>query len=298
MTEHTEWAIETAGHLIEAGQVRRAAAAVGDSSPLRYDREFAIGNGYRERVAPPTFVDSLNPFYAGEPYPVRQEYPYEFSGGDIYILDRPVCVGDTIDVRTFIKELEDRIRKDGKSRLRRVVYEKQYKQRDSGELVATVLWTYVNFEGKPTVQTPARFVEPDSPWEELPAVVDSLDMTKIVQWAAAMGDWARIHYDHPFATGERGLRDVVGHGPRTTALLARVLTDWLGPSGRVTRLETRYRASTYPGDELTARAWVQPAAGSSADNVFDARLALVNQDGVAVTEGTARILRGGVVGPT
>ena len=290
MSEH--WSVTTTGHLVEAGQVKRAADAVGDRSPLRSDREYAVAQGFRERVAPPTFVDSCNPFYAGEPYPVSQEYPYEFSGGDVYHLLRPVCVGDVIDVRLSIKEIEDRIRKDGKSRLRRVVYEKQYVDSATGDPVATVLWTYVNFEGTSTVQAPVKFVEPGPPWEELPQAVDTLDMTKIVQWAAAMGDWARIHYDYPFATRERGLRDVVGHGPRTTALLARVLTDWLGPTGQVTRLETRYRSSTYPGDELTARAWVQPAPAGGRGDAFDASLALVNQDGIAVTEGTAHVERG------
>lgn len=286
------WSMTTAGHVVEAGQVKRAADAVGDRSPLRSDREYAVRQGYRERVAPPTFVDSFNPFYAGEPYPVEQEYPYEFSGGDAYHLYRPVCVGDVIDVCSSIKEIEDRIRKDRRSRLRSVVYEKQYVDRETAEPVATVLWTYVNFEGKSTVQVPVKFAVPTPPWEELPPAVDSLDMTKIVQWAAAMGDWARLHYDYPFATRERGLRDVVGHGPRTTALLARVLTDWLGPTGRVAWLETRYRSSTYPGDELTARAWVQPAPATDVGNAFDARLALVNQDGIAVTEGTARVEQG------
>lgn len=291
----TDWSMETTGHEISAHQVAQVADALSDDNPLWLDADFAREHGHPERVAPPTMVDALNPFYAEHPYPVAQEFPYEFSGGDVFELHRPVHVGDVIDVHTSIRSIDERTRSDGRNRIRLVTYEKNYTDAERHEPIATVLWTYVNFEGEPTGGSATAYQAPAGTWESIPDIVDELDIVKIVKWAGAVGDYARIHIDYPFATQERDLKDVVGHGPRTTALLARALTDWLGTAGRIARLETRYKHSTYPGDRLTTKAWVRPAEGDDtsvgAGTDFEARLALVNQDGVAVTTGTATVER-------
>src|SRR5262245_9208771 len=122
-----QWHVETAGHVVEAGAIARVATALEDDNPLWAG------------IAPPMFVDSFNPFYAGEPYPVwPDDLPFSFSAGDEFDLYAPVAPGDVIDVHSRIASDVTKARSDGASRIRLVTYEKSYRR--AGELVAVVRW--------------------------------------------------------------------------------------------------------------------------------------------------------------
>lgn len=287
MAADEAWSITTTGHAVSWFQIERFTDAIGDHNPLFADDEVARASGHPARLAPPTMIDSFNPFYAGTELPVAQEYPYEFSGGDRYVLHAPVAAGHVVDVHTRIGTIHDRVRRDGSSRIRLVEYVKDYHEAETGRALATVTWTYANFEGVPTASSPGPYEVPRDGWDEIEPFTDELDRVKIAKWAGAVGDYARLHIDYPYVTRERDLDDVVGHGPRTTAMLARVMTDWLGAAGQLLELDVRYRANSYPGDVLTAHGWVRPGN----DGTHEAILAVVNQDGIAVTTGTARARR-------
>jgi hydroxyacyl-ACP dehydratase HTD2-like protein with hotdog domain len=69
-------------------------------------------------------------------------------------------------------------------------------------------------------------------------------------FSAATYNGHRIHYDQTWATQEEGYRDILVHGPLQVALLARAVTDWIGPAGKVLRYSTQNRGVAFPGDEL------------------------------------------------
>jgi hydroxyacyl-ACP dehydratase HTD2-like protein with hotdog domain len=268
-----EWQVATTGHVVEAGAIRRMAAALEDENPLW------------SSVAPPTFVDSFNPFYAGEPYPVwPDDLPYSFSAGDEFVLHAPIVAGDVLDVDCRIASDSEKLRSDGSSRIRLVTYEKLYRR--AGELVAEERWICAFFEG---ARNTSRRAEPPAPRpgaERLEDQVREITPLRIVRWASAIGDFERSHFDHRYATETCGLPDVVGHGPYSGALLLKPVTDHLGATGRVSRATFAYRSASYPGDRITYSAWRDPGE-------TEYTLAAVKEDGTVVTTGTCRTVATG-----
>jgi acyl dehydratase len=213
------------------------AGAIGDGNPLWRD------------VAPPTFVDSLNPFYAGEPYPVWGGLPHFFSAGDAFTFHTPIRIGDVVDVDCRIESIREKVRADGASRMKFVTYLKEYRR--AGELCVEVRWTCVLFDGDRT--SAPRPAAPDPEWATftLPGFTRVIDPLTIVRWTAASNDYERIHFDHVYAVEECGLPGIVAHGPCSAALLLKLITDRLGDPGRLTGAEFRYRSPVYANDELT-----------------------------------------------
>ena len=82
---------------IEQGQIRRFAAAIGESDPLHFDIEAAQARGFSSLVAPPTFASALIP----------PELFLDTLGWDVvsvlhrseeYEYYQPICAGDTLAV--------------------------------------------------------------------------------------------------------------------------------------------------------------------------------------------------------
>jgi hydroxyacyl-ACP dehydratase HTD2-like protein with hotdog domain len=75
---------------------------------------------------------------------------------------------------------------------------------------------------------------------ELPALVKYPTTMQLVKYAGASGDYYQIHYDKDFAVAN-GLPGVIVHGWLALAFLGRMVTDWLGDSGTLVRLNGSYR---------------------------------------------------------
>jgi acyl dehydratase len=96
----------------------------------------------------------------------------------------------------------------------------------------------------------------DSAWSdvgrELPVLhIGPFSLADFVRWAGYQENWLRIHYDDAYATGHMQLPGVVQSGNHRTALVLRMITDWLGGRGRVRRLSIRHTAPVRVGDTLT-----------------------------------------------
>jgi acyl dehydratase len=79
--------------------VMEFADAIGEHDPLYRDREAAMAAGYREQLAPPTFVTKMQLMTSGQVV-VDQELGLDYSrvvhGEQEYQWHRPVCVGDVL----------------------------------------------------------------------------------------------------------------------------------------------------------------------------------------------------------
>jgi acyl dehydratase len=233
-------------------------------------------------LAPPTFVDSLNPFYAGEPYPVWGGFPHFFSAGDAFTFHAPIHVGDVIDVDCRIESIREKTRADGTSRMQFVTYLKRYRR--AGELCVEERWTCVLFDGDRTASPAPPAPNPEWATVVLPGFSRVIDPLTIVRWTAASNDFERIHFDHVYAVEECGLPGIVAHGPCSAALLLKVITDRLDDPRRLTHAEFRYRSPVYANDELTFGAFASsdPAAPEAGRAVLVSTYA-----GGASTTGTA-----------
>ena len=86
--------------------------------------------------------------------------------------------------------------------------------------------------------------------DPIPALTVIVDETQLFFFSAATYNGHRIHYDETWATEVEGYPNVLVHGPLQAALLARAVTDWAGPDGRLVSYAVQNRASAFPGEEL------------------------------------------------
>jgi acyl dehydratase len=124
-----------------------------------------------------------------------------------------------------------------------------------------------------------------------PLVVEDISRTHFVRYAGASGDFNPMHHDDTIATSV-GNPSVFGHGMLTAGLMARVLTDWFGPTA-LRRFQVRFSKQVWPGETLTCTATVtglqgQTEAGAeSGDGLVDVECQVVNQDGEVKLTGGA-----------
>ena len=121
--------------------------------------------------------------------------------------------------------------------------------------------------------------------DAVPAVTETVDEVRMFFFSAATYNGHRIHYDHRFATEAEGHPDVVVQGPLQVALVARTLTDWAGPGGRLVKLAVRNRASAYPGEELR----ITGVVVAKRDGLVDVELREEKGDGVLLIPATATV---------
>ena len=78
----------------------------------------------------------------------------------------------------------------------------------------------------------------------------TVNETQMFFFSAATYNGHRIHYDKDFARDVEGYDNVLVHGPLQGALLARAVTDWAGPGGRLVSYSFQNRSSAFAGEEL------------------------------------------------
>jgi hydroxyacyl-ACP dehydratase HTD2-like protein with hotdog domain len=119
------------------------------------------------------------------------------------------------------------------------------------------------------VRTTQPAFEDVSVGDEIPALLVDPTPTQLFFFSAATYNGHRIHYDRSWAVDVEGYPDVLVQGPLQAALLARAVTDWAGPDGRLLSFQVQNRASAVPGDRLRF-------TGTVADKRVDGDLAVVD----------------------
>jgi hydroxyacyl-ACP dehydratase HTD2-like protein with hotdog domain len=94
------------------------------------------------------------------------------------------------------------------------------------------------------------YFEDVSVGDAVPALSVTVDETQMFFFSAATYNGHRIHYDKTWATEVEGYQNILVQGPLQAALLARAVTDWAGPDGRLVSYAIQNRASAFPGEEL------------------------------------------------
>ena len=75
--------------------------------------------------------------------------------------------------------------------------------------------------------------------DELPTQSFRVHRADLVRYAGASGDFNPIHWNERAATSV-GLPNVIAHGMYTMAVVARVVTDWVGDPGAVVEYGVRF----------------------------------------------------------
>ncbi len=112
-------------------------------------------------------------------------------------------------------------------------------------------------------------------------VVESLNRTHLVQYAAASGDYHPVHHDDTYAQAI-GFPSVFAHGMLTMGLTGRFLEQTVG-RGTLTHYSARLVGQVWPGDRLTATLTVTAVV----DGIAELAVRTVNQDDAVVLTGSA-----------
>ncbi len=111
---------------------------------------------------------------------------------------------------------------------------------------------------------------------------------QIFFFSAASNNGHRIHYDLPYAKTE-GLPNILVQGPLQSAILAKMLTDWVGPSGRLIRIAIQNRGNAFPNEKLTYGGVVVGKREEDDQLLVDCEIFERNESGAVLMPGTATV---------
>ena len=146
----------------------------------------------------------------------------------------------------------------------------------------------------PKTQPPAvtqRYFEDVAEGDPLPPVVKGpMTTTHLVRWAAANGNYARIHWDLPFAQSEQGLPNVVVNGSLKNQYLGQLMIDFAGEGGWFKRFYVQHRGMDFPGDLLTASGAISGKREVDGFGLVDCTVALTNSRGHQTAAGQGTVV--------
>lgn len=123
---------------------------------------------------------------------------------------------------------------------------------------------------------------------ELPQLVKHPTTRQLAQYAGASRDFYEIHYDKDFAQSN-GLDGVILHGALKNAFLGQLMTDWIGESGTLKKLNVMYRGMDIPGVPATCKGRVTRKYEENGENLVECELWLESASGDVTTPGSATV---------
>ena len=117
--------------------------------------------------------------------------------------------------------------------------------------------------------------------QALPTLTKKVRLPNMMSYASATYDFARIHYDAPYARSQ-GLPAPVVDGQMLGAFLAQLVQDWAGPKAFLQSLNFRNSGMTLPGDTLTCGGSVTDIRQDKDRNLIECDLWIDNQKGERV----------------
>lgn len=280
----------TAPEEIGRASIRYFALAIGDDNRLYFDDEYARAAGYAGVIAPPTFICETNQYahrqpnadgYIGHSWDLPLSNCRMIRGGHEYEFVRAVSPEDRINVKWRLEDISEHGSSRGGTMLIVIALAVFFDQR--GEMLArnreTLIFQPLNDSarsevsgstsvpvraphsaerGEGFVQTPVRPSDLNI-GRQVPVLQRKVDLVRMIAYAGATWDWARLHYD-PAYLAERNLAAPIVDGQMLGALLSEALIDWLGPRVFIRTLSFRLRAMAFAGDTLQCEGEVTAVA--------------------------------------
>ena len=313
---------------ISAEMAFDVADAIEDYNPLYVDADYAASSRYRGLLCPPLAAwKDIGPpigyFGAGQEWHFEVPLPfnsYGLNGGSDWQFLAPAYVGCWITRRFRIRDIFE---KQGRSGPLVFIVREETQTDQQGQVLSvaqrvsihralpagaepneavavadaldTVPVAPPNPEDilpKPTPASVAqRHFEDIAVGMELPAVVKGpMTTTHLIRWAAANGNYARIHWDLPFAQLRQGLPNVVVNGSLKNQYLGQLLLDFAGEAGWFKRFYVQHRGMDFPGDTLTALGAVTGKREADGFGYVECQVALQNDRGEQTAAGTATVI--------
>jgi acyl dehydratase len=117
-----------------------------------------------------------------------------------------------------------------------------------------------------------------------------LTIADTVRWAGVQENVERLHFDREFARENSRLRTFIASGGYRQALLARALTDRIGPRGKLLKLRVRHTAPTFEGDYLRYSVRITETANRSEGLAISCDVEGKNQQNEQILVGSCLVL--------
>lgn len=106
-------------------------------------------------------------------------------------------------------------------------------------------------------------------------------------------DAGRARFSDPDEARRQGLERPIVPGTMSTAMITRIVTDWMGPLGRIVSLDVSFRRPVLHGDRLRCLAVVTDAGDDALEaggpGIVRLDVALENDRGERPVQGTAEV---------
>jgi hydroxyacyl-ACP dehydratase HTD2-like protein with hotdog domain len=205
---------------------------------------------------------------------------YGFNGGSEWTFHRPVRVGDHL---TEVAKILDMHERPGRTGQLLFITRETTQTNQKRELLQTIRHISI-FRKRPetesadkpspavpvtlprisppgpgeTIEKPKWSAPPQRTFEEIkvgdeiPSVLRGpMTAAHLVRWASANGNYARIHWDLPYAMQRQGLPNVVVNGSLKNEYIYILLQRFAGEQGWVRKMYVEHRGMDHPGDTLT-----------------------------------------------
>ena len=313
---------------ISAEMAFDVADAIEDYNPLYVDAAYAAASRYGGLLCPPLAAwKDIGPpigyFGAGQEWHFEVPLPfnsYGLNGGSDWQFLAPAYVGAWVTRRFRIRDIYEKQGRSGPlvfivreetqtdqhgqvlSQAQRVSIHRALPAGDVPDqavAVADALATVPVAPPDPAVilDKPAPASAAQRHFEDIavgmplpPVVKGPMTTTHLIRWAAANGNYARIHWDLPFAQLRQGLPNVVVNGSLKNQYLGQLLLDFAGEAGWFQRFYVQHRGMDFPGDTLTASGAVADTRESDGFGYVDCQVALRNDRGETTASGTATVI--------
>jgi hydroxyacyl-ACP dehydratase HTD2-like protein with hotdog domain len=126
--------------------------------------------------------------------------------------------------------------------------------------------------------------------DTLTSATETIGHVQMFFFSAATYNGHRIHYDKTWATEIEGHPDLLIQGPLQASLMAKVLTDWIAPHGRLVRFQFQNRASAYVGATLRFVAAVTDTRRVDDELNIEIDFRVENEEGKILMPGTATVM--------
>ena len=304
------------------------ADATEDPNPLYIDRAKAEASRFKGLLCPPlaTWKDiapSIGYFGAGQeshfdvPLPFNS---YGLNGGSDWQFLRPAYVGDWV-TRQF--KVMDVFEKEGRSGPLVFIVLRETQTNQHGDAISVADRVSIHRSRPPGEEIQAVndagdglesvVISPPSPDHTVPRAVHNpgaqkhfedvsvgmpleqvikgpLTTTHLVRWAAANGNYARIHWDLPFAQIHQGLSNVVVNGSLKNQYLGQLMIKLAGQEGWFKRFYVEHRGMDYPGDIITGSGVVTALREVGGYGHVDCEVNLTNNRGDTTATGRGTVV--------
>ena len=118
-----------------------------------------------------------------------------------------------------------------------------------------------------------------------------LSVVDTVRWAGFQENWiARLHYDRDQARKGGRIRSFLASGSYREALIARMITEWVGAEGRLRKFNIRQTAPTIEGDLMRFSGTVVEKSPAAGDPWLTCEIEGTNQDGEQIVRGQCTVV--------